>query len=151
MKKAIVVPTIKPIGARALREATELFEELRGINFSLKELNKHMELASSGKIECAFGLKIKDLEAKEPLKDIFDEYGFLQLQENDYDIITVPGLFGMERRAVPKKPSKIGLSILNWNIQESTCMLILGALIKEKQKRKEEIILKLKSFGIKQK
>lgn len=151
MKKTIVVPIIKPIGARALKEATELFEELRGINLSLRELNKHMELASSGKIECAFGLKIKDLEAKEPLNDIFDEYGGLQLQEMDYDVITIQGMFGPERRAVPKKPSKTGLSILNWNIQESTCILILGILIREKQKRKGEIILKLKSFGIKQK
>lgn len=151
MKKITVAPIIKPIGARALREAAELFNELKEINSSLRELNKHIELASSGKIECAFGLKIKNLEAKEPLNDIFDEYGFLQLQEVDYEIEEVMTLLGPQRRRVPKKPSKTQLSILNWDIQESTCMLILGTLIREKQKRKEEIILKLKSFGIKQK
>lgn len=134
------------VGIKILKEATPLGEELQTTKLRIRELKRLIKIASEEDLDSSFGLRVQR-EVTEPLTNIFDAYGFLAEQMVDYEYVTVETIYGPQKMMAPRKPNKKGLKLLNYKIEESTLILILSALIKEEERKKEKIEKKLKELG----
>ena len=132
-----------------LEKATAALKEIKYIEKEIALLDRFIGLSSTGNVECSFGLKIQERNVLQPVGDIFDQYGGLKAMEPEYENVLINTVFGQQLVQRPKPPSTVGLNFLNYNIEESTTLLILGILLKSWQRRKEELQQSLTSLGIK--
>jgi len=138
------------LSLESLEKATQALKEIKYIDKEIALLDKYIGLSSTGNVECSFGLKIQERNVPQPIGDMFDQYGGLKSSiEQEYENVLVDTMYGKQWMIQKKPPSTQGLNLLNYNIEESTSLLILGILLKSWQKRKQELQQLLTSLGIK--
>lgn len=123
-----------------LEKATQALKQIKYINKEIALLDRYIGLAAGENVEIAFGLKIQQKDVLQPIGEIFDQWGGLKVQEaTQYENVLIDTMFGQQLVQRPKPPSTVGLNLLNYKIEESTSILILGMLLTSWQVKKKEL------------
>ena len=137
-----------------LKKSSKALCRIEELDSEINKIEKVALVASNGKFESSFELKINDLSKKEiNQKSIFDEDGSLKTNDEPSGFIaSLSKLYGWPVYSAQtdfRNEKKQFDLVLNPSLSESSILRILAVLLNELQEERRQLLNQLEKMGVK--